>query len=932
MSKWMAYAVGAVAMLSLFVPVPAACQSTLSQNSGINSSDTWVVFDMTLQTQATINTQNAYYNAQTQTTSNQMTITRPTETLHVELGYDSNGGLVANVWPKATSQPDAPDVSVIRFANGQVTAFDAAGNPIPLQLPNSSVATLNAFNMLGANPGPSVINTLVVPNIDTFASSENATIIRSYYSAGAQYQPAAGTSMVDLSVPATAYETQNSTWTYYLSNGYWIANCVSSHPKISSGTATQTIYYQNLAYYDNSSADSTRASKGNTAQTPPPPSNGTPGGLSLASQSSTPTQINNLGGSQNVAFVHGLLSNSSTWSRMTGWLNQNFLFGTEAVPTLDSTASLSSQTTNFDSILQSAGGSNYLLIGHSDGGLVSRAAAQYYQSLGRNTAIGVATVDSPNTGALLAFNAYALVDEVMADAALNLWEDAGCFTAYDNWACYVAALTAAGAAGYFGDWAFSQALPATADIIPGSAFLNQLNSFHENFTEAGIVSYTPERWAFMRILANGAFGCNPEDACGERAFAAYTEVFYDALYVAEAIAFVEGDYDLEEYLITIQYDMDVADSTWNTLVDPFQQGSDAIVQSPGQYYPSNNAAQYVISPADSHTGSTRSDHVRDSLYTALVQTFKVPTQASCSFSASPSTFDVSSSGGSSSFSLNTAAGCKWSAVSQADWISITSGSSGTSSSTISFTVNQNPASVPRNGAIIVRNGSSTATFTVTEYGVCSYYLSVYTVGMPSGGGNATVDVYAQSWCPWSAVPNSPWLNVTSGTSGTGNGSFTVSAAANSGNTSLVGTVTVMDQTLTVILGDPVGAPSSGSVTISGTWHLGYDCPPGCREKSCCTPIYESGSVTVTIGGDSYSAYYSGTESAGQLASALATQINAGSLVSATVSGSTITLIAKEDGVGTNYSLSSSYTYDTTHFSSPAFTASLSGSAMTGGTD
>jgi len=33
---------------------------------------------------------------------------------------------------------------------------------------------------------------------------------------------------------------------------------------------------------------------------------------------------------------------------------------------------------------------------------------------------------------------------------------------------------------------------------------------------------------------------------------------------------------------------------------------------------------------------------------------------------------------------------------------------------------------------------------------------------------------------------------------------------------------------------------------------------------------------------------------------------------------------------TNYSLSTSYSYDTSHFSSPAFTASPSGSTLTGG--
>jgi hypothetical protein len=118
---------------------------------------------------------------------------------------------------------------VIRFANGQVTLFDSSGDPIPVQNPNSSVQNYNPLTLLGSNPGSSIIHTLVVPNIDTFASSEDATIVKSYNSpGGTEYgdvaYPASGTPMVELSVPATSYETQNSTWTYYSSNGYWIGS------------------------------------------------------------------------------------------------------------------------------------------------------------------------------------------------------------------------------------------------------------------------------------------------------------------------------------------------------------------------------------------------------------------------------------------------------------------------------------------------------------------------------------------------------------------------------------------------------------------------------------------------------------------------------------------------------------------------------------
>ena len=90
---------------------------------------------------------------------------------------------------------------MIRFANGKITLFDSNGNPIPVQNPNSSVQNYNPFTLLGSNPGSSIIHTLVVPNIDTFASSEDATTVKSYNSpGGTEYEdvayPASGTPMV----------------------------------------------------------------------------------------------------------------------------------------------------------------------------------------------------------------------------------------------------------------------------------------------------------------------------------------------------------------------------------------------------------------------------------------------------------------------------------------------------------------------------------------------------------------------------------------------------------------------------------------------------------------------------------------------------------------------------------------------------------------
>jgi len=91
---------------------------------------------------------------------------------------------------------------------------------------------------------------------------------------------------------------------------------------------------------------------------------------------------------------------------MEPWLNQDFRFGAEITPSYSSTSSLSSQGTSLVGEINSVGGSKYILIGHSQGGLISRYAAQQYQlaNNSQTTVAGVVTVDTPNLGADLIQN------------------------------------------------------------------------------------------------------------------------------------------------------------------------------------------------------------------------------------------------------------------------------------------------------------------------------------------------------------------------------------------------------------------------------------------------------------------------------------------------------------------------------------------------
>ena len=107
-----------------------------------------------------------------------------------------------------------------------------------------------------------------------------------------------------------------------------------------------------------------------------------------------------------------------------------------------------------------------------------------------------------------------------------------------------------------------------------------------------------------------------------------------------------------------------------------------------------------------------------------------------------------------------------------------------------FTVNLSGAV---NGTIL----GGTGTGTIINDDICAYSIlpTSLTIGASGGAGN-TIFVTAHAGCAYTAVSNNAFITVTSGASGSGNGSVVFTVAANSG-AARTGTITVAGQTLTV---------------------------------------------------------------------------------------------------------------------------------------
>ena len=177
---------------------------------------------------------------------------------------------------------------------------------------------------------------------------------------------------------------------------------------------------------------------------------------------------------------------------------------------------------------------------------------------------------------------------------------------------------------------------------------------------------------------------------------------------------------------------------------------------------------------------------------------RVSQRAPCRYEVAPATQNVSSTGGAVSLTISTAAECAWTAVPDVAWISRTSSAAGSGNGTVHFAVLPNDGA-PRTGSI----GIADQRAIVTQPGAsapqpaCSPTVSPASQNIGAGGGaGAPVNVSAPGTCQWTATSNAPWIAVTAGAIGTGNGSVAFSVAANTGG-ARAGTLTIAGQTFTV---------------------------------------------------------------------------------------------------------------------------------------
>jgi Viral BACON domain/Putative binding domain, N-terminal len=267
--------------------------------------------------------------------------------------------------------------------------------------------------------------------------------------------------------------------------------------------------------------------------------------------------------------------------------------------------------------------------------------------------------------------------------------------------------------------------------------------------------------------------------------------------------------------------------------------------------------------------------------------------APCTYAATPATHSIPAPGGPATITLTTQAGCNWTATTSAPWITISGTGTGTGSGTVDFVVAANPDGLGRSGTIAI--GAQIVTVSQAA-ATCTYTFSPASVSVGSDLSTGSFSVAANNGCAWTATSSAPWLTITSGASGSGNGTLAYSVAANPNLTARTATISAGGQTFTVTQAAMVCSttisPTASSPNATGG--------PGtvavtANAASCAWTAASNASwITITAGA---SGSGSGTVSYSVAANASMT-VRSGTM---TIAGQTMTVT--QAGAGCNYSIS-----------------------------
>lgn len=168
-----------------------------------------------------------------------------------------------------------------------------------------------------------------------------------------------------------------------------------------------------------------------------------------------------------------------------------------------------------------------------------------------------------------------------------------------------------------------------------------------------------------------------------------------------------------------------------------------------------------------------------------------PTASRCEISLPASSRSIGAAAATVTVQVTTQPDCLWSATTAESWISQIAPASGQGPGEIAFeaAANTGPA---RTGTLTVTDKA----FTINQAGGCVYTIQPTSESVSASGGTIAVTVGSGAGCPWTATSHASWIFITSGGSGTGDGTVVFGVGEHTGP-QRSGTLTIATRTFTV---------------------------------------------------------------------------------------------------------------------------------------
>ena len=137
---------------------------------------------------------------------------------------------------------------------------------------------------------------------------------------------------------------------------------------------------------------------------------------------------------------------------------------------------------------------------------------------------------------------------------------------------------------------------------------------------------------------------------------------------------------------------------------------------------------------------------------------------------------------------------------------------GIGNGTVTVAVAKNISTISRNASVTI---AGQTTFVSQDGSGCSYTVSPTSRTVARAGAIVSVSVAAPDGCDWSASAHSPWISISDGGTGRGNGTVTLAVEGSGASGARSASVTVAGHTV-VIAQPAANAPSApGGMRIIG---------------------------------------------------------------------------------------------------------------------